>query len=997
MADILVKLKLLGGAALEMNKIASIGDDSLGVLDRILTLASQALDLKRVAVLTPDPGKRDLVVRAALGYGAVVGRVIPAGQGICGSVYLTGRPETVGDVTRDPRYVPGLEGGRTEMAAPLKLDDAVIGVLDAESPDTDAFDATDLEVFSLFAAQAATAISNSRQKALMERRNRRLALLNRAAQVVMTVTDEDELLERVLTLAREALEIDKVALVLPAPGWGGHLVVRSAIGYSDAVGKIIPHGEGISGSVFLSGQSEIVADVTRDPRYVPGIMGGRCEMAVPLRSEGNVIGVLDAESPAVSGFGAEDMQLFTAFANQASTALRNARFMGDLADRARRMSLLNRAARAVTASLDLDDVLSRILSLVTDALELGRCAILLPGEGAEGLRVKAAMGYGDVLGKLIPRGQGICNTVFSSGKAEVVGDVSRDPRYVTGIKGGRSEMAAPLRLDGETIGVLDAESERLNAFDDHDLEVFTAFAHQAASALRNASFVASLKKRASRLTLLVRASRAVSTILDLDILLSTILDIASEALDFDRCAIVMPDKEGDDLVVRAARGYDDAIGRKIRRGHGISGGVFESGKSEIVKDVSRDTRYIAGSKGGKSEMAAAMMVEGEVIGVLDAESPVENGFDEEALEVFEAFAAQAATAVRNARLFRAMDNANTALKANLMEMERLNKELESYTLQIKAAKEALEKQVRQLTALHQAGQAVISSLDLDTTLESIVRMTQDIVESSHTTIKLLDQETNEMRVRVMLGEEFDGEDLARIDLPLKVGDKTIGMFELASASGYGAEERRLLETLASQAAIAIENARLFEETQTTYYETLRSLAGALEARDAYTRGHSQRVADLSALIAERLGVDEAARKEIFSAALLHDIGKIGVRDEVLLKPGKLTDAEMQTIRNHPIFGDAILAPLRFMGRVTGMVKHHHERWDGKGYPDGLTGEDIPLASRIVAVADTYDALTSDRPYRARRSRDETLDILRAEKGKQFDPQVVDAVLEVLGQ
>ena len=246
-----------------------------------------------------------------------------------------------------------------------------------------------------------------------------------------------------------------------------------------------------------------------------------------------------------------------------------------------------------------------------------------------------------------------------------------------------------------------------------------------------------------------------------------------------------------------------------------------------------------------------------------------------------------------------------------------------------------------------------------------------------------------------MGEEKEGEHVSRIDVPLKVGDKTIGMFELASVRGYGDEEKRLLETLAAQAAIAIENARLFEDTQRAYYDTLRSLAGALEARDSYTRGHSQRVADLSLKLAEELDVSEEERKEIYSAALLHDIGKIGVRDEVLLKPGKLTDDEMETIRSHPIFGDAILAPLKFLGKVAGMVKHHHERWDGKGYPDGLAAEQIPLASRIVAVSDTYDALTSDRPYRSRRTHEDALAIIEEESGAQFDPRVVDALLGVM--
>ena len=273
-------------------------------------------------------------------------------------------------------------------------------------------------------------------------------------------------------------------------------------------------------------------------------------------------------------------------------------------------------------------------------------------------------------------------------------------------------------------------------------------------------------------------------------------------------------------------------------------------------------------------------------------------------------------------------------------------------------------------------------------------MTRDIVDTSSSTIKLLDHETKELRVRASSGVMVQGE--AMVDVPLRVGDRTIGVFELAAGKAFGDEERRMLETLASQASIAIENARLFDETQRTYYDTLRSLAGALEARDSYTQGHSERVAKLSMRIAEELGLPEEDRKEIYSAALLHDIGKIGVRDEVLLKPGRLTPEEMNIIRGHPIFGDAILGPLKFLGKVAGMVRHHHERWDGNGYPDKLKGEDIPLASRIVAVADSFDALTSDRPYRDRKTLGETLRIVEEESGRQFDPQVVRALFGVLG-
>jgi putative nucleotidyltransferase with HDIG domain len=591
--------------------------------------------------------------------------------------------------------------------------------------------------------------------------------------------------------------------------------------------------------------------------------------------------------------------------------------------------------------------------------------------------------------------------VYRTGVAENVPDVTKDPRYVAGLQGGRTELAAPLRLDGTIIGVLDAESPDVAAFDADDLDLFSGFAAHAAVAIQNAGLhdelerrTAELDRRAHRLGVLHRASQTIAAQLDPDVVLQEILKLAGTALAFSRCAVLLLDREHDELVVRASVGYGEIQGKRIALQGTNSGEVVRTGKGLLVADVTRDLRYVQGSAGARCEMIAPMRVRGEMIGALDAESPVVGAYDEDDLELLEAFGAHAAAAIHNARMFQKVEDANALLRSNIVEMERLNRELEAHARQIATANDALERQVRQLIALHRAGQAITSSLDLDTTLDRILAMTRDIVDTSSSTIKLIDQETKELRVRASSGVAEQGR--ATVDVPLRVGDRTIGVFELAADKAFEPEERRMLETLASQAAIAIENARLFDETQRTYYETLRSLAGALEARDAYTQGHSERVAKLSMRIAEKLGLPEEDRKEIYSAALLHDIGKIGVRDEVLLKPGRLTPEEMSIIREHPIFGDAILGPLKFLGKVSGMVKHHHERWDGKGYPDGLRAEDIPLASRIVAVADSFDALTSDRPYRDRKTLGETLRIVREESGKQFDPRVVQALLGVLG-
>jgi HD-GYP domain-containing protein (c-di-GMP phosphodiesterase class II) len=442
--------------------------------------------------------------------------------------------------------------------------------------------------------------------------------------------------------------------------------------------------------------------------------------------------------------------------------------------------------------------------------------------------------------------------------------------------------------------------------------------------------------------------------------------------------------------------------------------VALTGKPVLVADVAGEEGYIPGVTGGRSEMAVPMIARDEVIGVLDAESIEENAFSLDDLELFATFAAQAAGAVQNAALYQEVGRKNVILRENIAEMERLNAELREYSDRISEANAKLERRVSELATLYEAGKTITSSsLDLDGTLMAIVEMTQSIVKSSAAAIKLLDEESHEMRVRAIfdpgtgrlvrpsfgvipdIGRAEDYKSF--LGVPLMVGDRTIGVFEFASdvTDAYSEEERRMLRTLASQAAIAIENARLFERTQRTYYETISGLAQALEARDAYTRGHSERVTSYAMAIGREMGLNEDDMQVISCAGMLHDIGKIGIADAILRKPTLLTQEDRKVIETHPAFGDNILGPIKFLERAQIIVLHHHERYDGTGYPDKLAGETIPLMARIIAVADSFDAMTSDRPYRKAYMREAAIGEIKAKSGTQFDPKVVEAFLRVI--
>ena len=177
--------------------------------------------------------------------------------------------------------------------------------------------------------------------------------------------------------------------------------------------------------------------------------------------------------------------------------------------------------------------------------------------------------------------------------------------------------------------------------------------------------------------------------------------------------------------------------------------------------------------------------------------------------------------------------------------------------------------------------------------------------------------------------------------------------------------------------------------------TVRALANAIDARDPYTERHSERVAELSVVMARRLGLDEDEVEYIRVAGLLHDVGKIGIREAILGKPGRLDDQEFREMQSHPVKGTKILGAVdvaRFR-RMLPWMKYHHEKYSARGYPEGLHGEEIPLPARIIAVADTYDAMTSDRPYRKGLPHERAIQELKDYAGEQFDPKVVEAFLE----
>jgi len=353
--------------------------------------------------------------------------------------------------------------------------------------------------------------------------------------------------------------------------------------------------------------------------------------------------------------------------------------------------------------------------------------------------------------------------------------------------------------------------------------------------------------------------------------------------------------------------------------------------------------------------------------------------------------------------------------------------------------EKLKRRVYYFSSLLNVSSAITSEINLNDVLEIIVKKTQEITATDICSLRLLEKgwlvpkasvghsdEYLRRQKKLRVGESLAGlavmdkrmvmanlnqdklhieADLIRKEgmnvflcVPLMIKEKIIGTLSVYSKrkiTHISQDAKDFMSFLAEQCAIALENARLYDEAKETYISSIAALSSAIDARDEYTAGHSEEVAEYAVALGKELGFSSERLRILRYAALLHDIGKIGIPDHILLKPSSLTDPEWKIMKTHPRRGEDILKPFRFLEDAVIFVKQHQEKYDGTGYPDGLKDKKISLEARILSVVDAYQAMTSRRSYRSAYSHREAVKELKDKSGTQFDPVIVDAFLRVL--
>ncbi len=616
----------------------------------------------------------------------------------------------------------------------------------------------------------------------------------------------------------------------------------------------------------------------------------------------------------------------------------------------------------------------------------------------------------------------LSRAAIKAGKPLAIEDVHDSPLVAPDIAVTIPEtsfLALPLVSGEQKIGAALVGFKEHRTFRREDLEQGAQLAQQISLALAKVHLLEEERRRRQEAEKLRQVAATLTSSLNPIIVLEHILDALADVLPYDRSTIFL--EEGAHLKVVALRGNsnpkvtagmllpmeDDPLGHRIRR----------TRRPVVLADASKDPDYQGWNNTADTRgwMGIPLIAQDRIIGYLTIDSLTPHAYGPEQAYLAQAFANQAATAIENARLYTREQRA--------LERSRFLYDIARRLISATNIPDLLQSVATELQRTFSAQACSLLLFDIRTMHIEIsahnsrghrVHMPRpsllraglhgNVLEENRARIAIIENPRQETPLlHHMYGIESRH---SAMIAPLNIVHNIIGSIIVVNAPNtppYTHAELDLLTTIANQTAIAIQNLRLVDDLQKSnrdltlaYDATIEGWSKALELRDKETQGHTLRVTTLTLALAETMGVDKDALVHIRRGALLHDIGKMGIPDAILLKKGTLTKEEWEIMRQHPAYARDMLANITYLRPALSIPYCHHERWDGSGYPNGLRGEEIPLEARIFAVVDVWDALTSERPYRESAwNTEDTLRYLQAKAGSLFDPAVVDAFVRLI--
>ncbi|MBI4675362.1 MAG: GAF domain-containing protein [Chloroflexi bacterium] len=889
------------------------------------------------------------------------------------------------------------------------------------------------------------AAANAELDQQAQQRAERLSLLNHIARALSTTLNLDELLEVVYREITAGIAADTffIALYDPATNEMDFRVQVDRGVREPPVRRSLPNG--LISSVITHKQPILIRDLEQEKEYQARVslwgtmLAPASYLGVPMLIGDEVVGAISVQAYRPNAYGDAEQELLSTIADTVAVAIKNAQLYQEAHQYAQVMHALNQIGQKLTATLNVDEVIALLRRDASDLLQPGNFALALHDETRGDLEMKLYLDHGESKKSFrFDLGSALVSQVIANREPIIAVDYQSEceKRGVKPIlRDARAWLGVPLVAREKVLGALMVwDNERAGTLQERDQQVLSTLAAQAAIAIDNARLYGLEHHARQVASLLYEMGQLFSSTLDQQKVVEQISRRCSQVLDVD--LVLLRLIEGNNLVLRGSffRHPEEEIEvtrllqeNPIHVGTGIAGRVAQTGEPAMSGSAPVQSLTLPGFVNFLSQrqwLVVPLKVKEAVIGVLTfITADAARSFSPRDVALAQGIANQAAIALENARLFEAEQSRRAEANA-LYDLSRaladIPQDLDAIlNLVTRHAVESVRitfARVALLDGEEFVWRAAYPVRALEHDLEVGARAPTSALsycrralqQNTPVVLHSASPDLGEYERRTLFG------DTARTLclVPLLIGDpaaftsrsggsgRALGLLLLGEArrqerEPFGAEKLRLARSIADQAASALHRAELFAELERAYLQTVLALANAVDAKDNYTADHALRLAESATAVGRALGLSPRELLELRYGAILHDIGKIGVSDSILKKPAELDAGEWDQMRQHPKIGAEILIPVARLQGPAEIVRHHHERYDGKGYPDGLVGEAIPLGARILTVVDAFSAIVDKRVYKGARSDEEGVAELQRCAGTQFDPRVVETFLRLL--
>ena len=924
------------------------------------------------------------------------------------------------DAQKDARFEQwaGSEHIHGWMGIPLIAHDKVIGFINLDSRTVNAFSEQDATLAQTFANSAAVAIQNAYLFNAEREQLKREASLLELMRVTTSSLELDQVMQTILDHMVNLIPSDSGTIQLLEDG---NLRITAVHGFEMntlVLGQTLNLQDSPIKQRALEATQPVWVNNTHvdsEYRFFEGAGKVNSFMAIPLVYKGDAIGIATLDSHTENRYTPEDADFAFAIANQAAIAIGNARLYQEALRASERRAVLHRISQDIVRFTQDPEQVYKAIHEATEKLMPCDVFIIAIRNEATNENVYVYTMESGSRHTLIKKAahEGLAGRVINTGESVIIrDDVGIDAGGFTHFGSPTqvcSVVAVPMRIGDKVTGMISAQSYKFNAYGDEEQALLEMLATHAATAIENTRLYNETQRRLREMETIDRVSSALRLTQSQTQMYNILLDETLNILDTKHASVWIYKPSTNFLVIRAARGFDEnEKHRQLKPDEGIVGRVFSTGEVHISSELKTDPYIFEGDRDsileGYGGAAIPIQSYDGILGVLTVKLE-SNRQVADHINLLKTLAEIAGNSIHRADLF-----------------------------------DQSQEQVRRLTTLRDIDAAISSSTDLRVTLNILTDHTLKHLKVDAVDILIYHPELQSLtflcsagfnvpspsRPLTRIGEGLAGQvvmngrieqirDLneaggegrrdpliiregfvSYIGVPLVVKGQIKGVFEIFHRSPLSPDIdwMQFMQTLAGQAAIAIDNSQLFDNLQRSnqelkqaYDTTLEGWAHALELRDRETEGHARRVTELTIKLARYFGIVEDELENIYRGVLLHDIGKMGVPDNILRKTGALTDQEWVEMRKHPQYAYDLLSPIPYLRPALDIPYCHHEHWDGSGYPRGLKGEQIPLSARLFAVVDIWDALLSDRPYRKAWPREKVLKYLEEVAGTILDPKI----------